>query len=268
MTVKLIQRNIPPERENTNDRFRVQYNDKNAFKKLEVKVVRMANGEQQTFEFTASLLPNTDSISFTTSIVKDKLQVTWNSIQPSSVIKNHSTGIPEPSKKILASAQSTAGKTAFAPIANENSTILILGTMPGERSLALQQYYGHAGNHFWKIMYSLLEKPFSKEYEDRMNLLLVNKVALWDVLEYCESKGSADSAISNEKANDFNSFYRKYPKIKHVFFSSKKAEEFYYKFVGKKDSINYDVLPSPSSANTWRTFEEKLLDWKLILKHI
>jgi len=268
MTLKHIQRNIPPERENTRDRFRVQYNDKNAFDKLEVTVVRLANGEQQTFQFPASLLPNTDSIYFTTNIVEDKLRVTWNNIQPSSVMKNHGSRISEASKKLLASTEKAIGKTAFAPIANENSTILILGTMPGERSLALRQYYGHAGNHFWRIIYCLLAKPFSKEYEDRKNLLLFNKIALWDVLEYCESKGSADSAIANEKANDFNSFYRKHPKIKHVFFSSKKAEGFYYKYVGKKDSIIYDILPSPSSANTWKTFEDKLQDWKLILKHL
>jgi len=268
MISKLIQRNIPFKRENIKDRFRVQYNDKMTFDKLEVKVVRLANGEQQTFEFAASSLPNTNSIYFSTTVVNDKLCVTWNTTQPPAVVKNDSSNTSQLLKKTVSPAGKAIGKKAFAPIANEDSKILILGTMPGERSLALQQYYGHAGNHFWKIMSSLLGKPFRKKYEDRKNLLLDKKIALWDVLEYCESKGSADSAIANEKANDFNSFYIKYPKIKHVFFSSKKAEEFYLKYVGKKETIDYAALPSPSSANTWKTFEDKLQDWRLILKHL
>ena len=268
MISKRIQRNITPERENIKNRFRVQYNDKMTFDKLEVKVVRLANGEQHTFEFPASSLPNTDSIYFSTTVVSDKLCVIWNSIQPSSVIKNDRSKTLELLKKTVSPAGKAIGKKAFAPIANEDSKILILGTMPGERSLALQQYYGHAGNHFWKIIYSLLGKPFRKKYEDRKNLLLDKKIALWDVLEYCESKGSADSAIANEKANDFNSFYITHPKIKQVFFSSKKAEEFYDKYVGKKQRIDYAALPSPSSANTWKTFEDKLQDWRLILKHL
>lgn len=156
------------------------------------------------------------------------------------------------------------GKFSFAPIANKNSKVLILGTMPGERSLALQQYYGHAGNHFWKIIFLLFNKPFSKDYSERTQILLDNEVALWDVLEYCEGIGAADSAIKNEKPNDFRKFYSQYPDIRNVFFSSKKAEEFYKRYVGKSTSINYFILPSPSSANTWKTFDQKLEEWKII----
>lgn len=140
--------------------------------------------------------------------------------------------------------------------------------MPGERSLVLQQYYGHAGNHFWKLMYALFNKPFNKNYDDRRQLLQENGISLWDVLEFCEGKGSSDTAIINEKANDFSKFYKQHPQIKTVFFSSKKAEEFYNAYVGKRSDINYVVLPSPSSANTWKTYEEKLAEWKLILNYL
>jgi len=74
-------------------------------------------------------------------------------------------------------------KTVFEPIADVSSQILILGTMPGVRSLQLQQYYGHAGNHFWKIMFSILERPFSTDYSERIKLLSDHKIALWDVLQ-------------------------------------------------------------------------------------
>ena len=157
-------------------------------------------------------------------------------------------------------------KLAFPPIVNKNSRILILGTMPGEKSLKLQQYYGHAGNHFWKIIFTLFDQPFSKDYEIRKQLLLDNGIALWDVLKTCECKGSSDSNILNEEANDFQSFYNLYPEIKAVFFGSQKAEAFYNRYVLKSPNKLYYTLPSPSSANTWKTFEQKLDDWKLI-KH-
>lgn len=137
--------------------------------------------------------------------------------------------------------------------------------MPGERSLKLQQYYGHAGNHFWKIIFDLFNRPFSKDYEIRTELLLEKRIALWDVLSNCEGKGSADSNILNEIPNDFVSFYRAHPNLKNVFFASKKAETFYDIYVGKSEERGYTILPSPSSANTWKTYEAKLREWKVIV---
>ncbi len=157
-------------------------------------------------------------------------------------------------------------KTAFAPIENQDSRILILGTMPGERSLKLQQYYGHAGNQFWKIMFALFNQSFTIDYEARTTLLLKNGIALWDVLKYCEGKGSSDTNIKREIPNDFSSFYTLHPKIKFVFLTSKKAEKFYDQYVGKTHDREYHLLPSPSSANTWKTFDEKLQEWGAILK--
>jgi len=157
-------------------------------------------------------------------------------------------------------------KIAFPPISNSNSRILILGTMPGDRSLQLQQYYGHGGNHFWKIMFTLFNLPFTKDYEVRKQLLLNNGIALWDVLQTCECEGSSDNNIINEKANDFQSFYNKHAGVRTVYFGSRKAENFYDRYIGKSPNKIYRVLPSPSSANTWKSFDEKLSDWKVILE--
>ena len=126
-------------------------------------------------------------------------------------------------------------KKAFAPIINEKCNLLILGTMPGEKSLELQEYYGNKRNQFWKILFA--------------------------VLEFCEREGSLDSNIKNEKPNNFNILYAKYPDIKNVFFSSKNAEAYYKKYVGKKDSIVYETLPSPSGANATKSYNEKLRIW-------
>ena len=140
--------------------------------------------------------------------------------------------------------------------------------MPGVQSLKLQQYYGHRGNQFWKIVFHLFGKPLSYDYNERKRLLLDNGIALWDVLESCEGEGSSDSKIINEKPNDFNNFYRKHPKIKSVFFASGKAENYYDTYIGRRMDITYMKLPSPSPANTWKTFEKKAQEWEIILQHL
>lgn len=156
-------------------------------------------------------------------------------------------------------------KKAFEPIVDNHSTVLILGTMPGEKSLQLGEYYGNRGNQFWKLIYTLFEKPLSHDYADKIQLLKDNRIALWDVLEYCEREGSLDSNIKNEIPNDFRKFYKQYPAIKKVYFSSKNAEKYYEKYVGKTAGIQYITLPSPSGANASLTFDKKLDLWKLLL---
>lgn len=156
-------------------------------------------------------------------------------------------------------------KIAFPAIVDADCTVLLLGTMPGDKSLSLQQYYGHAGNHFWKLIYSLFDQPVNPDYESRKAFLLAHGIALWDVLESCTCEGSLDSNIRNEVLNDFDTFYQQYPAIEHVFFDSKKAEQFYMKYVKQHPDKVYHLLPSPSRANASKTFEQKLSAWKELL---
>ena len=153
-------------------------------------------------------------------------------------------------------------KKAFEPIIDSKRSILLLGTMPGEKSLEIQQYYGNRGNQFWKLLYGIFDEAFTDDYAERLKFLERHTIALWDVLAYCEREGSLDSKILNEQANDFGNFYSKYPEIKQVFFTSKNAEKYYLKYVGKKDGIIYDVLPSPSGANATMPFIKKLEIWR------
>lgn len=159
-------------------------------------------------------------------------------------------------------------KTAFPPVVDQNCKILLLGTMPGDRSLSLQQYYGHSGNHFWKLIYTLFKQPVDPDYEARKSFLLHHGIALWDVLESCTCEGSLDSNIKNEVVNDFAAFYRQYPAITEVFFDSKKAEQLYLKHVKKSADKNYHLLPSPSGANATKTFQQKLELWQEILQYV
>jgi len=153
-------------------------------------------------------------------------------------------------------------KKAFEPIVSPDSKILILGTMPGEKSLLLQEYYGNKGNQFWRLLFSVYNFEPETNYLDKIKFLKEKNIALWDVLQYCEREGSLDSNIKNEVANDFKSFYSKYPLINKVFFSSKNAAAYYNKYVGCREDIEYNVLPSPSGANATMSFAQKLEVWK------
>jgi TDG/mug DNA glycosylase family protein len=155
-------------------------------------------------------------------------------------------------------------KIAFPPIADSNSRILLLGTMPGEESLRKQEYYGHKSNQFWKILFTLFNQPFSTDYIERAALLIENKIALWDVLSSCEGQGSADTNIKEEQPNDFRLFFSTYPHITHIFFTSKKAEAFYKKYVGFDNDKIYLTLPSPSPANAGMPMVKKLEQWKIV----
>lgn len=137
--------------------------------------------------------------------------------------------------------------------------------MPGEQSLAANQYYGHPRNAFWKILFTLFDSPFSADYQLRKNLLLENRIALWDVLEVCVRPGSLDSAIEQEIPNDFNTFLKAHPNIRHIYFNGQKAAAFFKKYVKLENEYHLTTLPSTSPAHAGKSFEGKLKDWGIIL---
>lgn len=153
---------------------------------------------------------------------------------------------------------------SFAPISSPNSKILILGTMPGTKSLELNQYYGHNQNNFWKFMFHILKEEFSTDYEIRKSLLIKNNIALWDVLQFCDRIGSLDSAIKNEIANDFESFLEAHSQIEYILFNGQKAAAFFKKYIHLNKDYKTFTLPSTSPANAGKTFQHKLDEWKVI----
>lgn len=154
-------------------------------------------------------------------------------------------------------------------IVNEKSKILILGTFPGKESLESGEYYASKRNKFWNILFEMLKEDISEDYKVRANLLLKNKIAVWDVLKSCERDGSLDKKIKNPIPNNFNIFLKKYPSIRTIYFGSKIAQEYYIKY--NSNSFNEDkliILPSLSGANSTMTYEKKKNEWKVILKSI
>ena len=157
--------------------------------------------------------------------------------------------------------------TSFPPVVYKNSKILILGSMPGAKSLQMQQYYAFPQNQFWRIMFSLFDEGFSDDYEVRINLLKQNRVALWDVIESCERKGSTDTEIKAEIDNNIPDLIKNHPRIQAIFCNGQKAYKNLLKILGKEFRIPIIVLPSTSPLHTVR-FEEKLESWQVIRHYL
>lgn len=141
----------------------------------------------------------------------------------------------------------------FTPSVDENCTTLILGSMPSVKSLEQNQYYAHPQNRFWKLMAIFFnDGVIPSIYEQRLQMLRKNHIALWDSIDSCVREGSLDSAICDEVANDFTAFLEKYPSIVRICFNGGKSFQCFKKYnkeVLKNPKIQFFKLPSTSPAN-------------------
>ncbi|MBB4804855.1 hypoxanthine-DNA glycosylase [Chryseobacterium defluvii] len=154
---------------------------------------------------------------------------------------------------------------SFPPIIDHHSRILILGSIPGVRSLEKQQYYAHPQNAFWKIIFTLLNEEFTEDYAGRVSILKKYHIALWDVIDSCERKGSLDTEIRNEEANQIAELLEEHPNIGAIFCNGGKSYKNLQKILGKNFRIPIFLLPSTSPLHTV-SLEKKLEEWKKLLE--
>lgn len=170
--------------------------------------------------------------------------------------------IPKADKKEQINVLKTGNKVlGLAPIADENSRILILGTMPGVESLRKQAYYGNTRNLFWQIIAEVTGKNVPEEYGEMKLFLLKNKIALWDMCQACFREGSLDRNISEETPNDIKSFVEKHPQIKIIAFNGKESAKLFSKHFSSLKGIKLLALPSSSPANAGISWETKVSEW-------
>lgn len=163
----------------------------------------------------------------------------------------------------------------FPPIVSNNSKILILGSMPSEASLLRQQYYGHPRNGFWPIMSALFGIEPKLSYQMRKEMLINNRIAVWDVVQSCYRAGSSDSGINlaSIQANDFSRFFIDHQEISSVFFNGKMAEKLFQQRIlpllnRQFSCLEYVCLPSTSPANATLNLEQKIEAWRVIKRHV
>ncbi|MGE8292481.1 MAG: DNA-deoxyinosine glycosylase [Sphingobacterium sp.] len=156
-------------------------------------------------------------------------------------------------------------KRSFLPLVNASTKTLILGSLPGDKSLELNEYYAHPQNRFWKVIRHLYNSPDATNYVDKINLLVDNGIGLWDVCAEASRPGSMDLAIKDESPNPIIALLEANPAIKLVVFNGQKAHNLYLKYFKKKENITYICLPSTSPANAKTNLEKLIVHWRAII---
>ena len=152
-------------------------------------------------------------------------------------------------------------KRAFPPVADAKTRVLILGSLPGEASLAAGRYYAHPRNAFWRLTGAVLEEDLAAlPYEARLDRLLARGVGLWDTIETARRHGSLDAAIREAQARDLPALAATLPALRAAAFNGAKSAALGEKMLAGS-GLALIRLPSSSPAHAGMSFERKREAW-------
>lgn len=151
----------------------------------------------------------------------------------------------------------------FEPVYDANSRILILGTFPSVKSRQSDFYYGHPQNRFWKVLAILTREEIPVSIEEKRSLLLRHGIALWDVLQSCDIRGSSDSSIRNAEPTDIKRILEA-SDIRAIYANGGKAAQLYRKYQQPQLGIPILPLPSTSPANAAWSLDRLCGEWMVI----
>ena len=149
---------------------------------------------------------------------------------------------------------------SFEPIFDSASQILILGTLPSVKSRETNFYYGHKQNRFWKVLAALFQEPIPETIDEKKHLLLRHHIAIWDVIQSCDIKGSSDSSIKNVVPTDLGQIISN-SRIERVYCNGAASGNYYKKYQQKVLGIEAVVLPSTSPANAAYSLDRLIGIW-------
>ena len=151
-------------------------------------------------------------------------------------------------------------KQGLPPVARPDARLFILGSLPGDASLAAKRYYAHPQNAFWRLLGAAIGEELHKlSYDQRIERLMARRIGLWDVVAQATRRGSLDQAIRNAGHNPLADFFEGFPDLEAVAFNGSSAATAGRKLLGELD-LSLVELPSSSPANT-RPFAEKAKAW-------
>ena len=157
----------------------------------------------------------------------------------------------------------------LAPIAAADARLLILGSFPGEASLAASEYYGHPRNHFWRLVGGVVGESFDgSSYGARVERLRAHRIAVWDVIAHCERSGSLDTAIRAEVPNDLGGLLRCCGGIATIAFNGGKSASYLKRVAAIPEAAPCRLLrlPSSSPANATHSLAVKQAAWNAALR--
>ena len=152
----------------------------------------------------------------------------------------------------------------IAPVYNENSRILILGSFPSVQSRAGGFYYHHPQNRFWPLLSNLLGEALPQSIAEKKDMLLRHGIALWDVIASCTVTGSQDSSIRDVTPNDIPRLLQQ-TDIRRIFCNGATAYRYYTRYLLHQTGFPAQKLPSTSPANAAWPMERLMEDWRCIL---
>ncbi len=151
-------------------------------------------------------------------------------------------------------------KRSFGPLAEADTRLLVLGSLPGERSLAAGQYYAHPQNQFWRLIGAVIDADLaSLDYPARLAALRARGVGLWDVVAEAQREGSLDTAIRAHQGNDLVELVGRLPRLAAIAFNGGTAFALGSRMLGET-GLPLIRLPSSSPAYTL-AFEAKRSAW-------
>ncbi|MEM9424956.1 MAG: DNA-deoxyinosine glycosylase [Spirochaetota bacterium] len=169
---------------------------------------------------------------------------------------------------------------SFPPIVPAQADILILGSMPGIRSIKDKQYYAHPQNAFWPMLASIYASHLKEEelekwkqgrhhqiaFRQKHRLLEQAHIALWDALSSCQRQNSADHSIRNASCNPIADLVKR-TGIRNILLNGRKSSALFHKNITPDSGFRVFTLPSSSPAHAALTFQEKLKIWKATLEN-
>ena len=155
-------------------------------------------------------------------------------------------------------------KHGLPPVARADARLFILGSLPGDASLAAQRYYAHSRNGFWSLVGQAIGEDLqSLDYPERLDRLMANRIGLWDVVAKAIRRGSLDQAIREPGHNALADYFAGFPDLEAVAFNGATAALAGRRLLAGVAGLRLIDLPSSSPANT-RPLTEKMAEWAQI----
>ncbi len=153
-------------------------------------------------------------------------------------------------------------KFGLPPVARPDARLFILGSLPGDASLAARRYYAHPTNQFWRLLGTAIgEELQSLDYERRLERLATRRIGLWDAIASANRPGSLDQAIREAEHNQVEHLLRDFPELQAIAFNGSTSSRIGRGLIGEPAKhVALLDLPSSSAANT-RPFGEKAQAW-------
>lgn len=151
----------------------------------------------------------------------------------------------------------------IAPVYDQYSKVLILGSFPSVKSREQQFFYGHKQNRFWRVVAQVFECAEPESIEQKREMLLTHHIAVWDVIESCEINGSSDASIRDVTPNDLSPILTQ-ADIRAIYTNGGKAQELYRKYIFPVNGREAGLLPSTSPANAGYSLQRLVEAWKVI----